>query len=154
MVFEEDGVRFQYPDNWKLTREEADNGWTVSVQSPDTAFFLMAFDKSMPEVGEVADTVLEALRADYPDLEAEDALESIANQPALGHDITFFSLDLTNTCRAQLLQRSRHRAVDVASERPGIRRRGADLQGDPRVGAAGRMIHFTLNNIGVRSPGV
>ncbi len=101
MVFEEDGVRFQYPDNWKLTREEADNGWTVSVQSPDTAFFLVAFDKTMPEVGEVAETVLETLRADYPGLEAEDALESVAMQPALGHDITFFSLDLTNTCRTR-----------------------------------------------------
>jgi hypothetical protein len=101
MVFEEDGVRFQYPDNWKLVREEADNGWTVSVQSPDTAFFLIAFDKSMPEVGEVVQTVLHALRADYPDLEADDALESVAKQPALGHDITFFSLDLTNTCHTR-----------------------------------------------------
>jgi hypothetical protein len=101
MVFEEDGVRFQYPDNWTMTREEADSGWTVSVQSPDTAFFLIAFDKSMPEIGQVAETVLQTLRADYPDLEADDALESVANQPALGHDITFFSLDLTNTCRTR-----------------------------------------------------
>ncbi len=101
MVFEEDGIRFQYPDNWSLTREEADSGWTVSVQSPDTAFFLLAFDKTMPEIGAVVETALQALRADYPDLEAEDALESVAQQPALGHDITFFSLDLTNTCRTR-----------------------------------------------------
>lgn len=98
MIFDEDGVRFQYPDNWTLTREEADSGWTVSVQSPETAFFLVAFDKSMPAVEQVADTVLDALRADYPELEAEDAIDSVARQPALGHDITFFSLDLTNTC--------------------------------------------------------
>jgi hypothetical protein len=101
MVFEEDGVRFQYPDNWQLTREEADSGWTVSVQSQETAFFLIAFDKTMPEIGQVTTTVLETLRADYPELEAEDALESIAKQPALGHDITFFSLDLTNTCHTR-----------------------------------------------------
>jgi hypothetical protein len=52
----------------------------------------------MPEVGEVADTVLDALRADYPELEADDAVESIAGQPALGHNIRFFSFDLTNSC--------------------------------------------------------
>jgi hypothetical protein len=98
MVFEADGIRFQYPENWSLTREEADSGWTVSVQSPETAFFLIAFDKTMPELGAVVETVLHALKADYPDLEAEDALESVAKQPALGHNITFFSLDLTNTC--------------------------------------------------------
>ena len=98
MLFEADGIRFQYPDNWQLTRENADTGWSVSVQSPDTAFLLVTYDEEMPELGTVADTVLETLRADYPDLEAEDAIESLAGQPALGHNIRFFSLDLTNTC--------------------------------------------------------
>lgn len=97
-LFQADGVWFQYPDNWRMTREDADGGWTVSVQSPDTAFLLVTFDENMPEVDQVAETVLEALRADYPELEADDALESLAGQPALGHDIRFFSLDLTNTC--------------------------------------------------------
>ena len=97
-IFQESGIRFQYPDNWRLTREQADNGWTVSVQSPETAFFIVSCDESMPEVDDVARTVLEALKSDYEELEAEDALESIAGQPALGHNIRFFSLDLTNTC--------------------------------------------------------
>jgi len=97
-VFRKDGIRFQYPENWTMTREDAENGWTVSVQNKETAFFMLTFDSQMPEVGLVAETVLDALRADYPDLEAEDALESIAGQPALGHNIRFFSLDLTNTC--------------------------------------------------------
>jgi hypothetical protein len=101
MLFRANGIRFQYPDNWRLTREEAETGWTASIESPDTAFFMVTYDGQMPEVGQVAQTVLEALRADYPDLEADDALESLAGQPALGHDITFFSLDLTNTCRTR-----------------------------------------------------
>ena len=97
-LFRKDGIRFQYPDDWQLTREDADTGWSVSVQSPATAFFMLTFDAQMPEIGLVAETVLEALRADYPDIEAEDAVESLAGQPALGHNIRFFSLDLTNTC--------------------------------------------------------
>lgn len=96
--FRRDGIRFQYPDGWQIAREDAETGWTVSVQSRDTAFFMLTFDSQMPEVGLVAETVLEALRADYPDLEAEDAIESLAGQPALGHNVRFFSLDLTNTC--------------------------------------------------------
>src|SRR5713226_6062171 len=97
-VFHEDGIRFQYPENWQLTQEETETGWTVSVQSPNTAFFLLTYDADMPEVGFMADTALEALRAEYPDLEADEAIESLAGQPAVGHDIRFFSLDLTNTC--------------------------------------------------------
>lgn len=101
-LFQANGIRFQYPDNWKLTREDAENGWSVTVQSPATAFFLVSFDSEMPELDHVAETALEALRSDYPDLEADDAVESLAGQPALGHDIRFFSLDLTNTCRTRV----------------------------------------------------
>ena len=99
--FEADGVQFQYPDYWTLTRENADTGWAVTVQSPATAFFMLTWDSEMPEVSLVAETVLEALKADYPGLEADDALESLAGQPAIGHDIRFFSLDLTNTCHTR-----------------------------------------------------
>jgi hypothetical protein len=97
-LFQKDGICFQYPANWKLEREDADSGWTVSVQSPDTGFLILTFDRNMPETAQVAQTVLDALQADYPGLEAEDALETLAGQPAFGHDIRFFSLDLTNTC--------------------------------------------------------
>ncbi|MBM3992784.1 MAG: hypothetical protein FJ303_01300 [Planctomycetes bacterium] len=103
MQFQADGIRFQYPTSWRLTREEAESGWNVTVQSPSTAFFLLTLDTDMPQVEQVAETVLEALRSEYPGLEAETALESIAGQPALGHDIRFFSLDLTNTCRTRVL---------------------------------------------------
>jgi hypothetical protein len=97
-VFEQDGIGFHYPDNWEMLREETECGWTVSVQSALTAFFMLTLDEEMPEQELMAETALDALRGEYPELEAEEALESIGGQPALGHDIRFFSLDLTNTC--------------------------------------------------------
>jgi hypothetical protein len=96
--FHEDGIGFQYPENWHLAREEGENGWTATVQSPDTAFFMLTFDAEMPEVDLMADTALEALRSEYAGLEADPALESLAGQPAVGYDVRFFSFDLTNTC--------------------------------------------------------
>ena len=99
--FHEDGVGFRYPENWTLQREESDSGWTVSVQSPATAFFMLTYDQDMPEPQLMADTALDAMREEYPELEADAAVESLAGQPAVGHDIQFFSLDLTNTCWAR-----------------------------------------------------
>src|SRR6516165_2195490 len=96
--FDERGVRFQYPESWQLEREDADDGWTVSVQSPRTAFLLISVHAAMPSTDQVAQTALEALRSEYPDLEADDCIDTVAGQPAVGHDIQFFSLDLTNTC--------------------------------------------------------
>jgi hypothetical protein len=96
--FEDKGVRFRYPTNWRLEREDTENGWTVSIQSPGTAFVTVTLDEESPTTEAMAQTALDALRDEYPELEADDRLSSIAGQPAVGHDIRFFSLDLTNTC--------------------------------------------------------
>jgi hypothetical protein len=96
--YAEGGIRFRYPENWKLEREDTDTGWSVLVQSPETAFFMLTMDEDMPSIEQMAETAVAALREEYPDLEAEDSVESIAGQPAVGHDIQFFSFDLTNTC--------------------------------------------------------
>jgi hypothetical protein len=96
--FNEAGIRFRYPENWQLDRQENDEGWTVSVQSPDTAFLMLCLRSDMPTTNELAEAALEALKEDYDELEADDCVESLAGQPAVGHNIRFFSLDLTNTC--------------------------------------------------------
>ena len=96
--FEHEGISFRYPDSWKVEQEDGENGWTVLVQGPGTAFVTVTLDTDMPALDEVLETVLEALRADYPSLEAEPCVETVAGQMALGHNIEFFALDLTNTC--------------------------------------------------------
>jgi hypothetical protein len=95
--FEADGIAFRYPENWSLERDEQETGWSVTVQSPETAFLILTFDTDGPDIGVIADAALETLRTEYPDLEADPAVESIAGQPAVGHDVRFFSFDLTNT---------------------------------------------------------
>jgi hypothetical protein len=97
-IFEEDGIRLQYPESWKLEREEEETGWTVTVQSPGTAFLMVCLRDDLPTPNDLAETALEALREDYPELEADEQVDTLAGQMAVGHDIRFFSLDLTNTC--------------------------------------------------------
>ena len=96
--FDESGIRFRYPENWRLDREDSEEGWTVTIQSPETAFLMICLREDAPTTDEVVDIALDALREEYPDLEADDCVDSLAGQPAIGHDIRFFSLDLTNTC--------------------------------------------------------
>jgi hypothetical protein len=96
--FSDGGIRFQYPENWVLERENNDTGWTVSVQSPGTAFLMVCLREDTPAIDEVADAALAALQEDYPELEFEQCIDSVAGQPAVGHVMRFFSLDLTNTC--------------------------------------------------------
>lgn len=96
--FDDGGVRFRYPENWRLEREDNDTGWTISLQSPGTAFMMVCLREDLPTPDQLADAALDALREDYPNLEADDCVDNLAGQPAIGHDIRFISLDLTNTC--------------------------------------------------------
>ncbi len=96
--YEADSISFDYPDDWQLDREESADGWTVMLQSPGTAFLTLTCDQSGATTEEIAAAALDALKADYPTLEVQPQIDSLAGQMAVGHDVQFFSLDLTNTC--------------------------------------------------------
>lgn len=96
--FDEAGIRFRYPATWQLEREESEEGWSITLQSPGTAFLLLCVREDAPNPQELAESALEAFREEYKELEVEECLQQIAGQAAIGHEIHFFSFDLTNTC--------------------------------------------------------
>src|SRR5579871_2105647 len=102
--FERDGVRFQYPGNWTVEANDGDpaeGGWTVSVQSPETAFVLVSLQPGAGDPAELADQTLQALRGDYQELDSENVVETLAGVVAIGHDIDFLTVDTPITCRTR-----------------------------------------------------
>ena len=98
-TFERDGIRFQYPANWVLeTDDDAEDGWSVSLQSPETAFLQMSLRPDAASPAELADQTLDALKAEYKELDSQNVVESFAGQPAIGHDFDFLTLDTAITC--------------------------------------------------------
>jgi hypothetical protein len=97
LVYDEAGVRFEYPSNWDLDVASEGPVTTVEVQDPGgLAFAWVRIDTSCPDPAAVADEVLEAMRQEYPDLDAVPADEVLHDQRATGYDIEFFSLDFAN----------------------------------------------------------
>ena len=103
--FERDRIAIRYPDSW--TAEEAaddDTGaWTVTVQSPDTAFLMLSLQPDADHPGDVAEQALEALRAEYKELDVEDVVETICGQPAVGFNADFLTVDTATACRVRCL---------------------------------------------------
>ncbi len=97
-TFERSGVRFRYPADWRADAEDAGDGWTVTLQSPETAFALVCLRPDADSPAQVADEALAALRAEYPELDAELVVDTLAGQPAVGHDIDFLTLDTAILC--------------------------------------------------------
>lgn len=96
--FERDGVQFQFPDNWTLGEEDAEGGWTVTAEGPTTAFLIVSYSPDVDDPADMADAALVGLQEAYPKLDAEGAVDSLAGQPAIGFDVNFIHLDMTNTC--------------------------------------------------------
>lgn len=100
-TYERSGVRFDYPANWQLQPENTDEGWVVTVHSPDTAFVLVSLREEADSAAQVADETLQALKAEYPGLEAESVVEAVGGYPAIGHDVDFLTLDTATVCRTR-----------------------------------------------------
>jgi hypothetical protein len=125
-LFEDRGVRFQYPEGWDV--EVTDEGaiTTVALHAPEgLAFALVSIDPDRPTASEVADKALEAMREEYASLEATPAVETVDGRAAVGHDAEFISLDMTNTCAIRCFETDRRtvllfaQASDLADDDAG-----------------------------------
>ncbi len=98
-IFDDRGIRFEYPSGWEIEVSEDEAVTTISLQSPGRpAFVLVTLDESMPEPEVVVGEVLDTMREEYPDLDESPIREEIHGHEAVGHDLDFFSLDMTSAC--------------------------------------------------------
>ncbi len=98
-TFDDHGIRFVYPIDWELEVTDEGSVATIAVQSSkDPAFLFVTLDQTRPEPKAIAEQALEAMREEYPLLDADPVEERINGQTAYGHDVEFISLDLTNCC--------------------------------------------------------
>lgn len=113
-VFQNPEIRFTYPDGWEVVETASEDGLTVNLQSPGSMFmFFTLYDNELqPE--EVADQALHAMLEEYPELDSCPISETIAERPTIGHEVNFFSLDLTNTCWIRAFSANRRTALIFA----------------------------------------
>jgi hypothetical protein len=96
-IYDDHGIRFEYPADWELDVTDDGPRVTVGVQSSTgLAFALVTVDDDRPAPADLADEALAALQEEYPTLHAMPALEVIDGHKAVGHDVEFISLDLNN----------------------------------------------------------
>ncbi len=114
-TYQNPSVQFLYPDGWQLDETRNQDGVTLNLQSPYSMFLILNYyDKPMAAC-ELADEALQTMADEYPDLDSNPISETIADQSAVGHDLNFFSLDLTNTCWIRALT-SKKQAVLIFAQ--------------------------------------
>jgi hypothetical protein len=95
-LYDNQGVRFQYPENWSLDESEAGE-CAVTVYSPGGAFWSLVWRDLAEDPHELAVEALQALKKEYAETESEPASDTLGEQEISGFDVSFYYLDLTNT---------------------------------------------------------
>ena len=100
-VYKNLGVEFAYPENWQITEEHA-SGWPrgVSLQTPEGGFWLLQVHAAA-NPRELAAEVLNAMRQEYEELEAEPVTELIGDTETIGFDMNFYCLDRLVSARTR-----------------------------------------------------
>lgn len=104
--FDRSGVAFAYPENWRLEEQEDDEASVnVTVSSPQTAFWTLVVYPDRRELAYLVEQAIEALRQEYPELEAAEVSQELGGVTLVGCDLSFFYLDLTSTVRLRACHR-------------------------------------------------
>ena len=99
------GILFQYPDNWALDEEDALAGQkSVTVYSPGGAFWSISVHPRSVDPATLAKAAVDAMKADYEELEIEETRETMAGREMIGYDLNFFYLDFTNTATIRCIR--------------------------------------------------
>ncbi|MDA7951791.1 MAG: hypothetical protein MPJ24_09930 [Pirellulaceae bacterium] len=105
-TFEQDEIRFQYPENWTLASETGEEGVvSVSLQSPENScFFLERYNEQLDLV-ELAHQMKEEMANEYKDLEfeADENNEELFGHSVTGYDLRFYCLDFLVLARLACL---------------------------------------------------
>ena len=96
--YDDDGVRFAYPESWELTREVEDAGVVMLTVSGDgTSFWTLAIYPGVISATELVESAVEAYCEEYEEADVYPVEGSLCGFPCEGRDVEFVCLELINT---------------------------------------------------------
>ena len=110
-VFHKHGVRFEFPAGWSVTEDATPTEVCITVSGETASFWSLTlfFDRPSPE--EVAETVVRAFCDEYDEVDVYPSTVDVGSQPAVGADLEFMALDLTNSAYVRVCRTNRFTAV-------------------------------------------
>ena len=93
-VFEQHGVRFEYPDDWILHEESSPGEVSITVNSPETSFWSLTLLFDRPDPYRVVETVLDTLREEYSEIDVYSSEEQLGDSRTVARDVDFVCHEL------------------------------------------------------------
>lgn len=136
------GFRFRHPADWVVEEGPDGEEFTVTVhpRGETTAFWSVTLLRERPPPQLTLRTIVRAFEEEYSELDSYPVEERIAGQNAIGRDLEFLCLELTNSAFVRVLRTSAFTLVILAqatdSELEECRTPFALMSGSLECGAA------------------
>jgi hypothetical protein len=98
------GVRFNFPESWKLTEEQEDRQVSITVSSPGTSFWVLSLFLDRPDPAEIVEAVLDAFRSEYREIDIYASQARVCRRPTEARDIDFVCLELLNSAAVRVFR--------------------------------------------------
>lgn len=100
-LYDDDGVRFTYPEDWALSRDEQDREVTLTVSDEGASFWTLSLYTEQTPAEVVIETAVDAFREEYQELDVYETDGSLCGFPVESRTIEFVCLELINTAVLQ-----------------------------------------------------
>lgn len=96
-IYQNHGIRFEYPDDWILSQEEQDSTVNIHLQTPGLAFWTLTLLPTTNSVNEVVEAAVAAFEEEYDQVDRYDRSVEFDGVRTAGCDLDFVCLDLVNS---------------------------------------------------------
>lgn len=102
--YAEHGLRFSYPQDWELSEQREGDEISITVNSPQTAFWTVTLFLDRPDPKRVMKAALDAFRQEYPELDVYPVKTRVCGQVSLARNLDFVCLELLNSAWLRTLR--------------------------------------------------
>jgi len=95
-IYRSHGVTFRYPDEWELSEQDTGEQISITVSSPQTAFWTVSIFPDRPDPADIVAAALDAFHDEYDELDDYPAKVRLCRSPTVARDIDFVCLELLN----------------------------------------------------------
>jgi hypothetical protein len=90
-------VRFRYPDDWELSEQQEGEQISITVSSPQTAFWTLTLFPGRPDPEDIVAAALDAFHEEYTELDDYPSRVRVCKCPTVARDVDFVCLELLNS---------------------------------------------------------
>src|SRR5579871_4830271 len=96
-LYRSNGVMFRYPGGWELSEQREGEQLSITVSSPDTAFWTVSLFPDRPDPADIIAAAIDAFHEEYDELDEYPSKVRLCRSPTVARDIDFVCLELLNT---------------------------------------------------------